>query len=914
MDITDKHIRTIVSANNDGNLAIFVGAGVSKSSESNTRKIPDWSELMTELRGELGNYEENDFLKIAQLYFLSFGENVYYSKIKSLFPSGLNPSKIHKTIFDIRPDFIITTNWDDLLEQTVSENAFFYDVVSSDKDLMKSGLKNKLIKMHGDFKNHNIVFKEDDYINYDGNFPLLGNFIKSILSTHVILYVGYSYNDINIKHILKWSQQYTSIRPPMFLAVFKEDEAQRKYLENHGITTLYLSECECNDFDNEYSNKLLTFLNRIKYEEVFKVSGDGEELNDLSCLSFIYERISLLDDMERCFPDQILKALSNCGLLYTQDASAFLRFYSEELTYDYNPKLRKVYSRFKVILNDSQLISKHKKILTNIFSIINKCGLSGVILDDNLTVAFLVSELLTVDATSSESLFNFDYSEGLVINNASRHMKKIKAISAYENKDYGLAYSITSDIIKDELKEKNFSSLLLSVFNYNLILNKLKYEFDSKESSMYKKESCLELNGIYEGFPEKYKKDVRPVLSFVTFEYIYRLNYNVEKFLEKIKRKRASKSIFDISIDMEETRPEFELKTIVEFVVSNCLLIGEFDDFKTVIEKLLKVKFIGQDLRNDFALSRHDLYACIKYFDEYKLKSAIKECYSSEVINLFVDEGEGQWLANTILVNLISLKSKTGNRYGAVGAGAVSSELNNCITLLSYIHLTNEQCESVLSSLLQVLELDNDYLFYRCFIDFLVVKFNSRCKLVDKYFIEKVIALFLEKTVDKYSNEFWFGFFLRIDFSAIYKMACILKAKVKGELLFERLLSFFEGVGATSQVDFVCSHLYYLQPLLSKEDKNKSKAFLKAIDHSKLDETQRIYYELYLLLMGVKRNSDDCLKLLNDYIDRNLPPKASSVLFGFLNIVRFLCKNKRGADFAFVCSRLEDITSTYVKK
>jgi hypothetical protein len=36
----------------------------------------------------------------------------------------LNPSKIHKTIFDIRPDFIITTNWDDLLEQTVSENAF----------------------------------------------------------------------------------------------------------------------------------------------------------------------------------------------------------------------------------------------------------------------------------------------------------------------------------------------------------------------------------------------------------------------------------------------------------------------------------------------------------------------------------------------------------------------------------------------------------------------------------------------------------------------------------------------------------------------------------------------------------------------------------------------------------------------
>jgi len=60
--------------------------------------------------------------------------------------------------------------------------------------------------MHGDFNNHNIVFKEDDYLDYQYNFPLIENYIKSILSTHTVLFSGCSYNDINYKQIMKWLQ------------------------------------------------------------------------------------------------------------------------------------------------------------------------------------------------------------------------------------------------------------------------------------------------------------------------------------------------------------------------------------------------------------------------------------------------------------------------------------------------------------------------------------------------------------------------------------------------------------------------------------------------------------------------------------------------------------------------------------
>ena len=54
----------------------------------------------------------------------------------------------------------------------------FYDVVSKDSDLPYTPNNKMLIKMHGDFNNKNIVFKEDDYLSYSQNFKLIEKYIK----------------------------------------------------------------------------------------------------------------------------------------------------------------------------------------------------------------------------------------------------------------------------------------------------------------------------------------------------------------------------------------------------------------------------------------------------------------------------------------------------------------------------------------------------------------------------------------------------------------------------------------------------------------------------------------------------------------------------------------------------------------
>ena len=76
----------------------------------------------------------------------------------------VNP--IHKEIFKLKPTHIITTNYDNLLEEAAIEAGQFFHTVKHDLDLPYDNFNKTIIKMHGDFEHRNIVLKEDDYLNY----------------------------------------------------------------------------------------------------------------------------------------------------------------------------------------------------------------------------------------------------------------------------------------------------------------------------------------------------------------------------------------------------------------------------------------------------------------------------------------------------------------------------------------------------------------------------------------------------------------------------------------------------------------------------------------------------------------------------------------------------------------------------
>ncbi len=273
------HIKRIQEAiNNNYNLAIFVGAGVSKNSG-----VPTWSEIIKKFTDDLNiaNVSPADYIKIAQCYF-----DAHPRKYKRILNDALNKkwetNIITKLLFDeFSPKYFITTNYDCILEDTANElKNNSYKIICKNKHIPY--IKDKaIIKMHGDFENKNIVFKENDYNEYSLNFKLVETFIKSIFATSVVLFVGFSADDPNVNQIYQWVKDILKEnKQPSYLILcdeIKKDKKQKilkKYLELKDIFTINFYEI-IDIIDKFYSQ---TILDEITEENIKKLPKKGQEL------------------------------------------------------------------------------------------------------------------------------------------------------------------------------------------------------------------------------------------------------------------------------------------------------------------------------------------------------------------------------------------------------------------------------------------------------------------------------------------------------------------------------------------------------------------------------------------------------------------------------------------------------------
>lgn len=195
-----SHIRQIQRAIRENRLVIFVGAGVSASAG-----VPNWSQLIDAFKEELDipSYE-NDYLKIAQLYKNQRKHKEYKERVEEILYAGDKRfNEIHEELLALNPCHIVTTNYDELLEQAIGKMNERFHTVRRDEDLPYNRGEKLLIKMHGDFRADNIVLTENDYLDYSRNFPLVRAYVMSLFASKLVLFVGFSFSDINLKYILR---------------------------------------------------------------------------------------------------------------------------------------------------------------------------------------------------------------------------------------------------------------------------------------------------------------------------------------------------------------------------------------------------------------------------------------------------------------------------------------------------------------------------------------------------------------------------------------------------------------------------------------------------------------------------------------------------------------------------------------
>lgn len=465
-----------------GNLAIFVGAGISKNVDA---KLPTWSELIDEIKKKVDE-KENDYLKLAQLYYLKYGEVEYYNKLKGFFPSHyIEPSDIHKNILGIQPNILITTNWDCLLEYTIEDKVLIYDVITSDKDLVKSNSAKKLIKMHGDFKSHNIVFKEDDYLNYKYNFPLIENYIKSILSTNVVLFLGYSYSDINLKQIIKWIQIHSSSRPSMYLVTHENNYTQQEYLKNHGITTIVLNKGIKGVDWEKYTDNLGSFLKNIS----------SNTFDDNPIYEFRNKLIAL-EPMASVLPEHIL-LLINSSFTHYSYIDCILGINNKPLQLLI---LSSEYTELVNILIDIEKLpnieEKRREIkslkLYIVLTHLSKANIQGIKLDPEENGGyryFSFSENAGIPDNQLNTSFNFD----ITIKDKSNMSQLLElSLKHYQLGQYTAAIDALDLIVKISSKKRDYFTLYTAVYNFNQIVNLTNYYLCKKED----KPSCTNLKNL----------------------------------------------------------------------------------------------------------------------------------------------------------------------------------------------------------------------------------------------------------------------------------------------------------------------------------------------------------------------------------------------------------------------------------
>lgn len=235
------------------NLIIFVGSGVSLNSG-----YLSWENFIKKFADGIGlkSYSIDEYLKIPQYYYDMRNEKEYYDIITDALNIQSSPeiNPIDDLIVkNFNLDKIITTNYDELLEKSALKLGINYDVVAKDMDFPNNQSNRMIIKMHGDFKNKNIVLKEEDYLNYSEKFRLIETYVKALIATNLVLFVGYSLSDPDVKRIFTWVKNILKeeFRKIYFLDVdiddkgaeiYKNRKIEFDYYKHMGINMLYYTE------------------------------------------------------------------------------------------------------------------------------------------------------------------------------------------------------------------------------------------------------------------------------------------------------------------------------------------------------------------------------------------------------------------------------------------------------------------------------------------------------------------------------------------------------------------------------------------------------------------------------------------------------------------------------------------------
>ena len=520
----------------ENSLILFVGAGISANSN-----LPTWGELIQSFKKELDlpNDDSNDYLRVAQYYYDTFGKNQYTKKIEEVFFSKgtSKPNKLHTLIEKIAPKHIITTNYDSLLEDQFENGLLKYNVIAEDKDIPYTSSERYLIKMHGDFSKKNIVLKEDDYLDYALNFPMVSTLIQSLIMNHTLLFVGYSLGDSTFNSIFRLIQNtfkldakfayfYTPEEPSMII---------REYYKKQGI--IIVSNETFSDEETENQNKKYFSTKRFLGTLAENRNSTVKNAEDLWKQFAFLDRLSFIDSKDFSTYSTLKRRALNRGDSYSWFGKDDLRFEIED-----HEELRNMVA--------------NKSLLKHFLDI-----------DFKATREFKVNGFL------------------------------MEAFELYEEKQYSLAKAKFRELANTAFRQKDYFNFLVCEFNFKHIP---KWFFDDKEFRYAAPLYDGELSELTEQIINSVTGDEKKIIEFfrdsiLNLKFLYRKLETINELFDKIREEHENYRRGGQSFNNHLYNTEFEVKNLYNFIKLNCLCVEHYKIFKSIINRYLEILLLSYD-------------------------------------------------------------------------------------------------------------------------------------------------------------------------------------------------------------------------------------------------------------------------------------------------------------------------------
>jgi hypothetical protein len=198
-----RAIRKVAEALEGGYAALFAGAGLSRSAG-----YVDWRGLLKEIADDLrlDINRETDLIAVAQYHV---NEKKTRGRINQVLidelTRGATRTPSHEILARLPFESVWTTNYDQLLERSFEEAGKTVDLKLTNANLAQTrrGRDVVIYKMHGCITvPEDAVVTKDDYETYAAKRALFSEGLKGDLIGKNFLFLGFSFADPNIDHVL----------------------------------------------------------------------------------------------------------------------------------------------------------------------------------------------------------------------------------------------------------------------------------------------------------------------------------------------------------------------------------------------------------------------------------------------------------------------------------------------------------------------------------------------------------------------------------------------------------------------------------------------------------------------------------------------------------------------------------------